>query len=77
MTNHDSEWKEEMDYYGVLSDAKEVDSDVNEDRGREELLDRSLDDFLGSVEDSVRSKHALTNVPGDSVFEAAKSDEDR
>lgn len=78
MTNHDSVWKDEVDYYGVLSDAKEIDSDVNEDRGREELLDRSLDDFLNTVEAGIRSKEALTNVPEESAFEAAaEADEER
>lgn len=71
MTNHDSEWKEEADYYGVLSDAKEMDSDVNEDRGREKLLDDSLDRFLNGIEEQVRRKHDITNVPEDSAFEAA------
>lgn len=76
MPNHDAKWKEEIDYYGVLSDAKEVDSDVNEDDNREALLDDSVEAYLSSIEDGVRRKHELTNVPGNSVFDAAADMDD-
>jgi hypothetical protein len=54
----------------------EVDSDVNEDPKREIMLDRSLDDFMDMIKDQVRRKHDITNVPLDSVFEAAEMDEE-
>lgn len=34
------------DVYGVLEDNLEIDSDVNEDRNREALLDASLAEFV-------------------------------
>ncbi|QYR19376.1 hypothetical protein KZ483_15715 [Paenibacillus sp. sptzw28] len=54
----------------------EVDSDVNEDPKREIMLDRSLDDFMNMTREQVRRKHDITNVPLDSVFEAAEMDEE-
>lgn len=58
------------DLYGTLN-IMEVDSDVNEDRNREALLDQSLDDFCESVERGIREKEAMTNVPAPSVFDVA------
>jgi hypothetical protein len=49
---------------------------VNEDPKREIMLDRSLDDFMDMIKDQVRRKHDITNVPLDSVFEAAEMDEE-
>ncbi|KIL38365.1 hypothetical protein SD70_26850 [Gordoniibacillus kamchatkensis] len=57
----------------MLSDAKEVDSDVNEDAGREKLLDASLERFVHNVKVQVRRKGDMTNVPDDSVFAAAET----
>lgn len=60
-----------IDYYGVTSDMRELDSDVNEDANREALLDESLQQFYEQTKRQVRQKHELTNVPGPSVFDAA------
>ncbi|MBP1157052.1 MULTISPECIES: hypothetical protein [unclassified Paenibacillus] len=59
------------DDYGVLGNEIEVDSDVNEDRNREEQLDNSLEAWYGNIEDQVKQKLDLTNVPQDNVFESA------
>ncbi|AZV42686.1 hypothetical protein [Peribacillus asahii] len=40
----------EDDTYGILKQAIEVDTDVNEDPNRERLLDESVDAFLESKE---------------------------
>jgi hypothetical protein len=41
----------EDDTYGILKQAMEVDTDVNEDPNRERLLDESVDAFLESKEE--------------------------
>lgn len=43
MTNHNdnTEWKEEPEYYGVLSDAKEVFSHVSEEDNHEKMEELS------------------------------------
>jgi hypothetical protein len=40
----DSEFR--ADVYGVIGDEAEVDSDVNEDRNREQQLDESFQDWV-------------------------------
>jgi hypothetical protein len=65
------------DDYGVLGNEIEVDSDVNEDRNREQQLDDSLKAWYGNIDDQVKQKLNLTNVPQDNVFDSAFSlDED-
>ncbi|MDO3676849.1 hypothetical protein [Paenibacillus ehimensis] len=49
----------------------EVDSDVNDDPNREALLDQSFQSFYENIKRQVRAKEDLTNVPGESVFDAA------
>lgn len=49
----------------------EVDSDVNDDPNREALLDQSFQSFYENIKQQVRAKEDLTNVPGESVFDAA------
>lgn len=57
--------------YGVLGNEIEVDSDVNEDRNREEQLDESFDSWNRNIGKQVKNKLDLTNVPQDNVFDAA------
>ena len=59
------------DDYGVLGNEMEVDSDVNEDRNREEQVDDSFEAWYGNINDQVKRKLDLTNVPQDNVFESA------
>ena len=55
----------------------EVDSDVNEDRNREKQLDDSFEAWYRNMDNQVKQKLDLTNVPQDSVFDsAAGADED-
>ncbi|GLI06822.1 hypothetical protein YDYSG_28520 [Paenibacillus tyrfis] len=49
----------------------EVDSDVNNDPNREALLDQSFQSFYENIKQQVRAKEDITNVPGESVFDAA------
>lgn len=65
------------DDYGVLGNEIEVDSDVNEDRNREEQLDDSFEAWYGNIDNQVKQKLDLTSVPQDSVFDSADGlDED-
>ncbi|HZG17501.1 MAG TPA: hypothetical protein VE710_21170 [Candidatus Bathyarchaeia archaeon] len=65
------------DDYGVFGNKIEVDSDVNEDRNREEQLDNSFEAWYGNIGDQVKQKLDLTNVPLANVFDSAASlDED-
>lgn len=59
------------DDYGVLGSKIEVDSDVNEDRNREEQLDDSFEAWYGNIGDQVKRKLDLTNVPQANVFDSA------
>ena len=59
------------DDYGVLGNEMEVDSDVNEDRNREEQVDDSFEAWYGNINDQVKRKLDLTNVPQDNVFDSA------
>lgn len=59
------------DDYGVLGNKIEVDSDVNEDRNREEQLDDSFEAWYGNINYQVKQKLDLTSVPQDSVFDSA------
>lgn len=49
----------------------EVDSDVNDDPNREALLDQSFQSFYENIKQQVRAKEDISNVPGESVFDAA------
>ncbi|MFB0843474.1 hypothetical protein [Paenibacillus oleatilyticus] len=49
----------------------EVDSDVNNDPNREALLDQSFQSFYENIKQQVRAKEDITNVPGESAFDAA------
>jgi hypothetical protein len=58
---------------GSRNGQPEWDSDVNEDAGRERLLDRSFDDWTASrIKDQAQRQEALVQVPNDNVFEAAE-----
>lgn len=59
------------DDYGVLGRKIEADSDVNEDRNREEQLDDSFEGWYDQIRDQVKNKLELTNVPDDNVFDNA------
>ncbi|MFD0869888.1 hypothetical protein [Paenibacillus residui] len=50
----------------------EVDSDVNEDRNRENLLDASFEAWYENIEYWVKQKDEMTRVPEENVFEAAE-----
>lgn len=66
------------DDYGVLGIEVEVDSDVNEDRNREEQLDDSFEAWYGNMDDQVKQKLDLTSVPQDRVLDSAVGlDEDQ
>lgn len=66
------------DDYGVLGNEMEVDSDVNEDRNREEQVDDSFEAWYENINDQVKRKLDLTNVPQDNVFDSAVGmDEDQ
>jgi len=55
----------------------EVDSDVNEDRDREKQLDDSFQAWYENIDEQVKRKFDLTNVPEANVFDAAVNlDED-
>ena len=65
------------DTYGLLRNKREVDSDVNEDRRREELLDDSFEEWYENIGEQVKRKLDLTDVPKESVFDsAAETDEE-
>lgn len=49
--NQVNQLNKEDDTYGILKQAMEVDTDVNEDPNRETLLDESMDAFLESKEE--------------------------
>lgn len=65
------------DDYGVLGNKIEVDSDVNEDRNREEQLDDSFEAWYGKMGEQIKQKMELTNVPKDNVFDAAEDLEEK
>ncbi|MFD1956618.1 hypothetical protein ACFSL6_21145 [Paenibacillus thailandensis] len=65
------------DDYGVLGNKIEVDSDVNEDRNREERLDDSFEAWYGKMGEQIKQKMELTNVPKDNVFDAAEDLEEK
>ncbi len=56
---------------GVLDEDMEVDSDVNEDRNREQQLDASFQDWYRNIESWVKQKEDMTQVPKANVFDAA------
>lgn len=49
----------------------EVDSNVNEDRGREQQLDTSFQFWYRNIEYWVKQKEDMTQVPKENVFDAA------
>lgn len=49
----------------------EVDSDVNQDPGREAQLDDSFETWYRNIGYWVQQKEEMTQVPEDNVFEAA------
>jgi hypothetical protein len=51
----------------------ELDSDVNEDRNREQQLDRSFDDWLANIEKQTDQQDEITQVPHDNVFDVAEN----
>jgi hypothetical protein len=63
------------DDYGLLGKESEVDSDMNEDRNREEQLDDSFEAWYEEIDDQVKQKLGLTNVPQDSVFDSAVNED--
>lgn len=66
-----------VDTYGILQQETEVDSDVNEDRGRERQLDDSFEAWYRHVGQQVQRQEGITNVPSPNVFDAAAElDED-
>lgn len=54
-----------------LGESLEVDSDVNEDRNREQQLDDSFQYWYRNVGYWVQQKEKLTQVPKENVFDAA------
>ncbi|MCZ8512720.1 hypothetical protein O9H85_09895 [Paenibacillus filicis] len=71
----DSNWKKEPEYYGVLSDAKELNLDDSVSPEGDAQAERSTEKrLLESARNAVRHKESITNVPSDSVFEAAQTE---
>lgn len=59
------------DYYAVLREELEVDSDVNEDRNREQqLLDDSFQDWYRNIGYLMQQKDDITQVPKANGFDA-------
>jgi hypothetical protein len=56
---------------GFLGEEIEVDSDVNEDRNREQQLDDSFQYWYRNVGYWVQQKEDITQVPQENVFDAA------
>ena len=54
-----------------LGEKIEVDSDVNEDRNREQQLDASFQDWYRNIGYWVQQKEDITQIPKANVFEAA------
>ncbi|WP_217282746.1 hypothetical protein [Paenibacillus alginolyticus] len=54
-----------------LGEGLEVDSDVNEDRNREQQLDDSFQYWYRNVGYWVQQKEDMTQVPKENVFDAA------
>ncbi|WP_036720098.1 hypothetical protein [Paenibacillus harenae] len=59
----------QKDVYGVLRAETEVDSDVNEDRNREQQLDDSFQDWYRNIGYWVQQKEDMTQVPKSNVFD--------
>ncbi|MNP48012.1 hypothetical protein D3C76_1421020 [compost metagenome] len=71
-------FRSDDDEYGLCKREIEVDSDINEDPNREDLLDDSFEAWYSNIKETVRRKLELTNVPKESVFDATVSlDEDQ
>ncbi|WP_336773237.1 hypothetical protein [Paenibacillus sp. MMO-58] len=49
----------------------ELDSDVNEDRGREQQLDASFEDWYRNIGYWEQQKSEMTQVPESNVFDVA------
>lgn len=56
---------------GFLVEGLEVDSDVNEDRNREQQLDDSFQYWYRNVGYWVQQKENMTQVPKENVFDVA------
>ncbi len=66
----------EADVYGVLGEEMEVDSDVNEDPGRELQLDDSYEVWYRNIGYWVEQKDEITQVPQTNAFEAATGEQE-
>nr|WP_145164438.1 hypothetical protein [Paenibacillus terrae] len=65
----DRKYSVNKDTYGVLGEETEVDSDVNEDRNREQRLDDSFQDWYHNIGYWVQQKENMTQVPKSNVFD--------
>ncbi|ACT01501.1 hypothetical protein [Paenibacillus sp. JDR-2] len=55
----------------------ELDSDVNEDRGREQQLDASFEDWYRNIGHWEQQKLEMTQVPKSNVFDVAANMEEK
>jgi hypothetical protein len=68
-----SVFRSDDDVYGLSKRELEVDSDINEDPNREDLLDDSFEAWYGNIKETVKRELELTNVPEENVFDTAVS----
>lgn len=54
----------------------EVDSDVNEDADREVQLDESFEAWYRTMDQQIRQKDELTNIPAENVYESTEERSD-
>jgi len=74
---HSNRYNDREELYETPDEHMEVDSDVNDDPGRELQLDASFEDWYRNIGYWVRQKEDMTQVPRANVFEAAvEMDED-
>lgn len=74
MFERDKDARNDEDLSEAYADAlneSDFDSDINEDRGRERLLDASFQDWYRNIGYWVQQKNDLTQVPHENVFDAA------
>jgi hypothetical protein len=50
----------------------EMDSDVNEDRNREQQLDQSFEEWYAQMENQIHQQEGITRIPNENVFEVAE-----
>jgi hypothetical protein len=55
-----------------VNPVSELDSDVNEDRNREQQLDQSFEEWYAQMENQIHQQEGITRVPNENVFEAAE-----